>query len=97
MPVSAELERPSAGWRIYYVHVPLVASSGGIDVHLARAAKLGFDTVLVSPVFQPAENGDVFLTSDHGRVHAAFGGGDASDCSCSWTCRSGASLRAIRW
>ena len=48
----------------------------GFEGHLQRAEALGFDTVLLSPIFQPGADGDVFLTADPGRAHAALGGGE---------------------
>ena len=79
MRVTAELGRPAAARRIYYLHLPLVGSASGIQGYVERAEALGFDTVLVSPIFQPAVDGDVFLTADHARAHAALGGGDARE------------------
>ncbi len=77
MQVSTEQGRPFPARRIYYLHVPLLGVGESLDAHLARAAALGFDTVLVSPIFLPAADGDVFLTADHARAHAALGGGEA--------------------
>ncbi len=77
MRVETEQARPSAARRIYYLHIALLGSEAEVAANLDRAAALGFDTVLVSPIFQPGPDGDVFLTVDHGRAHAALGGGDA--------------------
>ena len=77
MQVTVELGRPSAARRIYYVHVPLAGGPDGFERHVERAAGLGFDTVLVSPIFQPAPDGNVFLIADPTLAHPALGGGDA--------------------
>ena len=88
--VTAELGRPSATRRIYYLHAPLVGSLEGYDGHFKRAEALGFDTVLVSPIFQPGGDGDVFLTADHARTHPALGGGDAVEALSALSNRAGA-------
>ncbi len=77
MGFTTEPERPSAARRIYYVHIPLLGSREDFEVHLDRAAALGFDTVLVSPIFQTGPDGDVFLVADHACAHAVLGGGHA--------------------
>ncbi len=77
MQVTTEQGRGPAARRIYYVHVALLGGEAGLAPHLARAAALGFDTVLASPVFLPAADGDVFLSADHDRAHPALGGGEA--------------------
>ena len=77
MRVETEQAGASTARRIYYVHTPLLgAKPDDVAAHLDRATALGFDTVLVSPIFQPGPDGDVFLTADHARAHPALGGGD---------------------
>ncbi len=69
---------PARSWparRIYYLHTPLVGALDRWGAQLDKAKSLGFDTVLVSPLMQPGEDGDVFLTFDPGCAHPALGGG----------------------
>ncbi len=77
MQVTTDQARAPVARRIYYLHVPLLGSAAEVGDHLDRVAALGFDTVLVSPIFQPGSDGDVFLAADHARAHPALGGGDA--------------------
>ncbi|TYZ39318.1 DUF3416 domain-containing protein, partial [Ralstonia solanacearum] len=44
---------------------------------LDRIAALGFDHVLIAPPFAVSAGGNVFVTRDHARLHAALGGGPA--------------------
>lgn len=44
---------------------------------LARIASMGFDALVLPPVFATGRDKSVFLTSDHARLHTALGGGDA--------------------
>ena len=73
---SVEPARPPANRRIYYLHLALAGAWPRAAAHLDRAADLGFDTVLISPPFAPASDGDVFLTANHELAHPGLGGGD---------------------
>jgi len=62
---------------LYYLH-PLLA--GPVDrwpEDFARIASLGFDGVVLAPVFAEGPDGSIFLTADHRSLHSALGGGDA--------------------
>ncbi|TYZ53182.1 DUF3416 domain-containing protein, partial [Ralstonia solanacearum] len=54
-------------------HGPLDQWGGLLD----RIASLGFDHVLIPPPFAVGAGGNVFVTRDHTRLHAALGGGPA--------------------
>ncbi|AST34224.2 DUF3416 domain-containing protein (plasmid) [Ralstonia solanacearum] len=54
-------------------HGPLDQWGGLLD----RIAWLGFDHVLIPPPFAVGAGGNVFVTRDHARLHAALGGGPA--------------------
>jgi starch synthase (maltosyl-transferring) len=43
----------------------------------ARIASLGFDGVVLAPVFASGRDSSVFLAADHRHLHSALGGGDA--------------------
>lgn len=58
---------------IYYLHPLLAGQVAGWQPHFARAKRLGFDTVLIAPPFQPGAAGNIFLTADHKRLHRALG------------------------
>jgi len=55
--------------RIYYMHHRLVGSLGRFPEHFDRVKALGFDHVLVSPIYAPGRSGDVFFPSDHDTAH----------------------------
>jgi starch synthase (maltosyl-transferring) len=73
-----ELPRPSAR-RIYYLHLLQAGGLERLDEHLDRVQALGFDTVLIPPVFAPGADGDVFITGDPAQAHPALGGGAFED------------------
>ena len=56
--------------KIYYFHPLLAGPLGSWPVHLRRIRKMGFDTVLSTPIFAPGENNDLFLTADHEHAHS---------------------------
>jgi starch synthase (maltosyl-transferring) len=64
---------------IYYLHPLLAGPLAGWDRHFARAARLGFNTVLTAPPFATGRGGNVFLTADHWRLDDRLGGGDARE------------------
>jgi len=71
---KALVQRPAVGFapRIYYFH-PLIA--GTLDAwpqHLRRVQQMGFDSVLVAPLFAPGASGDLFLAADHENAHPAI-------------------------
>ncbi len=72
MPAAAVPKRGRTQ-RIYYMH-PLLA--GRLDTwpeQLGRVARLGFNAVMLAPVFAPAPGGSLFLTADLTRLHPALG------------------------
>jgi starch synthase (maltosyl-transferring) len=69
-----ELPRPSAR-RIYYLHPLLIGGLEGLDGHLTRVRDLGFDTVLIAPMFEPGADGDIYAPASAERSHPALGGG----------------------
>jgi starch synthase (maltosyl-transferring) len=66
---SAQTEAASAPPRIRALHPLLIGPLAAWDRSLAEAAALGFDTVLLPPVFAPDGTGDLFRTADHDRPH----------------------------
>lgn len=64
--------------RIQAIHPLLVGALPAYDDAFARAAALGFDTVLLAPVFAPGGSGSLFLVADHDRPHPVLeASGDA--------------------
>ena len=57
--------------RIYYFHPLLAGARSSWPQHLNRCRDMGFDHVLLAPVFAPGADGDIFLTADHDRVNPA--------------------------
>jgi starch synthase (maltosyl-transferring) len=57
--------------RIYYFHPLLAGEPSSWRRHLNRCKDMGFDHVLLAPIFAPGEDGDIFLTADHDRAHPA--------------------------
>ena len=57
--------------RIYYFHPLLAGARSSWPQHLNRCQDMGFDHVLMAPVFAPGADGDIFLTADHDRVNPA--------------------------
>ena len=74
-PIAAAAQT-AAHPRIRYID-PIGQSSGAFDAALARAAALGFDTVLVPPPWAPIASGDRFAPRSLDRTHPALGDGDA--------------------
>ena len=66
--------------RIYYLHPLLAGALTEWGTHLDRCAELGFDHVLVAPIFAPGRVGDIFLTGDTTRPHTARSAGTATRC-----------------
>jgi starch synthase (maltosyl-transferring) len=67
--------------RIRALHPLLIGPLPAWDRVFAETAALGFDTVLLPPVFAPDSTGDLFRTADHDRAHpilAATEDGDAT-------------------
>ena len=60
--------------RIRYIDPLALDSPAALDPALARAAALGFDSVLVPPPWAPGANGDRFVPATLDRVHPALGG-----------------------
>ncbi|WP_372426527.1 maltotransferase domain-containing protein [Salinarimonas chemoclinalis] len=55
--------------RIYYMHHRLVGPLGRFVDHFDRVRRLGFDHVLLSPIYAPGRAGDVFFPADHDAAH----------------------------
>ncbi|WP_439576413.1 maltotransferase domain-containing protein [Elioraea sp.] len=67
--------------RVRALHPLLIGPLPAWDAVFAETAALGFDTVLLPPVFAPDSTGDLFRTADHDRAHpilAATEDGDAT-------------------
>ena len=58
---------------IYYLHPLLAGALREWGTHLDRCAELGFDHVLVAPIFATGHVSDIFLTGDASRPHPALG------------------------
>ncbi|MEX3943689.1 maltotransferase domain-containing protein, partial [Paraburkholderia sp. BR10937] len=59
--------------RIYFVHSVLAGPLDAWPAHIARAASLGFDHVLIGALFASGASGDDRVVADHTRLNAAFG------------------------
>ncbi len=55
--------------KIYYLSPLLAGPLGGWPAQLERIAKLGFDHVLMAPVFATGPSGDLFLPADYDRLN----------------------------
>ncbi|WP_421988359.1 maltotransferase domain-containing protein [Roseococcus sp.] len=64
---------------LYYFHHLLAGPLDSWAGDFARIAALGFEGLVLPPVFATGRDNSVFLTADHDRLHAALGGGDASE------------------
>jgi starch synthase (maltosyl-transferring) len=62
---------------LYYLHHLLAGPIDRWPEDFARIAALGFDGVVLAPVFETGRDNSVFLTADHRHLHSALGGGDA--------------------
>ncbi|MGH7041034.1 MAG: maltotransferase domain-containing protein, partial [Acetobacteraceae bacterium] len=58
--------------RIYYLHPLLAGVVRNWGAELDRCAAMGFDHVLVAPIFATGPGADLFLTSDHERANSAL-------------------------
>jgi starch synthase (maltosyl-transferring) len=58
--------------RIYYFHPLLAGARTSWPQHLSRCQDMGFDHVLLAPIFGPGADGDIFLTADHDVVNPAI-------------------------
>ncbi len=58
--------------RIYYFHPLLAGTFTSWPQHLSRCRDMGFDHVLLAPIFAPGAGGDIFLSADHDRVNPAI-------------------------
>ena len=65
--------------RIYYFDPLLAGPHRSWSVHLSRCKELGFTHLLSSPLFDPGESGDLFLSSDHERINPAIAPASAVD------------------
>jgi starch synthase (maltosyl-transferring) len=63
--------------RIYYLDLLSAGPLDELGRAFARAADLGFDHVVLPPVFAPARDGEFFLVADFTRLHPAIGDGPA--------------------
>jgi len=61
------LQRPTP--RIYYLHPLLAGPLQTWSRHIERCARLGFDHVLVAPIFLPARKGNIFAVADFDKCH----------------------------
>lgn len=55
--------------RIYYLHPLLAGPIRTWPRHFERCAALGFDHILVAPIFLPGRTGNIFTVGDHDRCH----------------------------
>jgi starch synthase (maltosyl-transferring) len=58
--------------RIYYFHPLLAGARRYWPQHVKRCRDMGFDHVLVAPIFAPGTDGDIFLTADHDLTNPAI-------------------------
>jgi starch synthase (maltosyl-transferring) len=57
--------------RIYYFNPLLAGARSSWPQHLSRCEDMGFDHVLMAPIFAPGADGDIFLSADHDRANPA--------------------------
>jgi starch synthase (maltosyl-transferring) len=67
-PRPADLRSP----RIYYLHPLLAGPLADWASTLDRIATLGFDHLLLAPVFRPGGSGSILLAADYDRLHPAL-------------------------
>ena len=72
---SRELFAP----RAYYFHPLLAGDRACWPHHLQRCREMQFDHLLTAPLFAPDADGNIFLASDHQRVHPAIDGSQDAD------------------
>jgi starch synthase (maltosyl-transferring) len=67
-------QRPALGFapRLYYFHPLLAGPLANWPKHLRRVQEMGFDSILMAPIFAPGAAGDLFLAADHERPHPAI-------------------------
>jgi starch synthase (maltosyl-transferring) len=66
--------------RIYYFNPHLAGPPERWGAHFERAARLGFDTILLAPPFEAGAADNIARVKNHCIMHAALGGGDALAC-----------------
>ncbi|WP_241503703.1 maltotransferase domain-containing protein [Ferruginivarius sediminum] len=62
------------GPRIYNLFPLLAGAVDGWPEHLPRIAGMGFDWILLNPVFYPGFSGSIYATKDHERLHPIVAG-----------------------
>ncbi len=73
-PSDSDMITPSHG-KFYYLHPLLAGPITEWTRHFERCRQMGFDHVVIAPPFLPGRSGSLFVTSDHDRLHPAFGDG----------------------
>ena len=68
-PRSSVLRSP----RIYYLHPLLAGAIADWPRQFDRIARLGFDHVLLAPVFLPGGSDSMLLVADYDRLHPVLG------------------------
>ena len=73
--------RPARGFapRLYYFHPLLAGPLAAWQGHLRRAQEMGFDSILMAPIFASGAAGDLFLAADHEHPHTAIAGSVPAD------------------
>ncbi len=66
--------------KLYYFNPFFVGSATGWAAHFERAARLGFDAVLLASPFDSGLADDMLRVKNHFILHPALGGGDALSC-----------------
>jgi starch synthase (maltosyl-transferring) len=66
--------RPEHGFapRLYYFHPLGAGSLAGWPEHMRRIHEMGFDSILMAPIFASGTADDLFLAVDHERSHQAI-------------------------
>jgi starch synthase (maltosyl-transferring) len=70
-------EKTSA--KLYYLHLLQAGPRDRWAHYLGRCRQMGFDGVVVPPVFAPGERGEIFLSGDHDRVNPFLGQSASAD------------------
>jgi starch synthase (maltosyl-transferring) len=86
---NALLQRPAVSFapRFYYFHPLLAGPFEGWPAHLRHVQEMGFDSIMMAPIFASGTTGDLFLAADHERPHAAIAGSVPVDQLVSSICR----------
>jgi starch synthase (maltosyl-transferring) len=88
---------PARPPRIRALHPLLIGPLAAWEGVFAETAALGFDTVLVPPLFAPDATGDLFRTADHDRPHPILESPEDGDATLARLCAAAARHGLAFW